>query len=97
MDSWLQATVAGTALSATGWIFVQVWMIRSRLGHLEEWRVAVDRRDQLWQQDVIEIKNGIATLHDRVNQVLSTVADNDSQTAKAIGRLEGRMETALKK
>lgn len=60
------------------------------VGELKSWQCAVETRCQ-------EHNKQLGRLFDKVDDVKQAVSTNDSETAKAIGNLSGKVEMLLKK
>ena len=93
---WIATAVAIAVLVFGGggfWIWVR--KLSADIAVLKAWAKLVDKRCDDRRGDMRDLARKIGEVHERVDDLHKCVAEKDSETAKAVGRLEGRMETLL--
>lgn len=103
MSIWLQVLLtigglclpAGVVIGFWAWVRGKLTVMTGQVATLMAWKTSVEQRCSERREEMLGISNKIGEVHQRIDDLVSCIADKDSKTAKAVGILEGKVDSLL--
>lgn len=75
------------------WIWVRKLSVE--IAALKTWVGQIDKRQDRQTDNMNTVHTKIGDVHERIDELVKCTGEKDSETAKAVGRLEGKMDALL--
>ena len=96
IPSWLQIAivtgVVGLVVAFWAWVRARLTILTAEMAAIQGWRDEIENRCAERRQLIEGVGAKIDGLHDRITSLGDRIAGTDTQTARAIGCLEGKLD-----
>ncbi len=82
----------GVMVGFWAWVRGKINVQTAQIATLVGWKDVVEKRCEERSSMIKEVGDKVGRVHERIDDLVTCVGDKDSETAKAIGRLEGKLD-----